>query len=375
MTRTSAAVLSRRIALTAVVAAVLLAATLRAHDSEQTQVTLNFAPDGQFDLVVSNDANWLLLRLERFDPESQPTIGSLSPAERDARLAALSQVFMDRVVLFVDGHEVRPESVTYEAPGRDANGEPARNAAYHLRGWMPLTARSLRWYYGLVVDPYPLAVRRADTREVSETVLGDAWSGPIDLAGQFIVASPWDVTRRYATLALTSILPRGPEHILFLLGLLLLGPASRAWSMRLAVFAVALSASLSMCTLGSIELPDRALEVLVALSIVWIALDCLLARRARAWQLVPIVAAGIVHGASLAQHVLDTSPFRDDPALIALALNLGAAGGQLAVAGLGLLCLASYGARVWYRRRIVVPASIALACAGAYWTLVRATGV
>jgi len=172
-----------------------------------------------------------------------------------------------------------------------------------------------------------------------------------------------------------SILPRGPEHILFLLGLLLLGPASRVWSVRLAVFAVALSASLSVCTLGSIEMPRRPLELLVALSIVWIALECLLARRPRARQLLPIAAAGLVHGASLARQILDTSPFRDDPVLVTLALNLGAAGGQLAVAGVGLLCLASYAARGWYRRRIVVPASIALACAGAYWTFVRAAGV
>ena len=114
---------------------------------------------------------------------------------------------------------------------------------------------------------------------------------------------------------------------------------------------------------------------LVALSIVWVAVEGLLAKPPRVWQLVPIAGAGIAHGASLAQRVLDGSPFRTEPILTTLALNLGAAGGQLIVAGVALACLASYGARGWYHQRIVVPASIALVCAGAYLTIVRAAGV
>src|SRR5262245_54556642 len=37
-----------------------------AHDLERTAVTLTIQSDGRFDLVVENDPNWLLLRLERF---------------------------------------------------------------------------------------------------------------------------------------------------------------------------------------------------------------------------------------------------------------------------------------------------------------------
>ena len=36
-----------------------------------------------------------------------------------------------------------------------------------------------------MVDPYPLAIRRADGRVVVEEIGGDAWSGTIDLSGQF----------------------------------------------------------------------------------------------------------------------------------------------------------------------------------------------
>ena len=50
---------------------------------------------------------------------------------------------------------------------------------------MPIDAQTLRWYYGLVIDPYPLTIRRADGRVIVEEVQGDAWSRTIDLSGQF----------------------------------------------------------------------------------------------------------------------------------------------------------------------------------------------
>src|SRR5438034_11653630 len=142
---------------TIAVAALLLllpAARAGAHDAEHTQVSLAFAPDGWFVLDVSNDPNWLKLRMEPFRGN-----------------------FADRVVLWVDGREVRPSSVEF-VPGDTL-------ATYRLRGRMPLDARSLRWYYGLVIDPYPLTIRRADGRVVVEEVGGDAWSRTIDLSGQF----------------------------------------------------------------------------------------------------------------------------------------------------------------------------------------------
>ncbi len=138
----------------------VLAVPARAHDPERTEVALTFARDGSFVLDVSNDPNWLRQRMERFEGN-----------------------FIDRVVLWVDGREVRPVSAAYLA-ARSEDGL----ATFRLRGRVPHDARTLRWYYGLVIDPYPIAVHRADGQTVTETVAGDAWSRPIDLSGQF--ASP-----------------------------------------------------------------------------------------------------------------------------------------------------------------------------------------
>ncbi len=132
---------------------VALGTNLTAHDLEKTQVSIVFANDGSFVADVANDPAWLKLRLE-----------------------SIPGPFADRVVFWVDGREIRPESVEL-VPG------PA--AVNRLRGHVPLNAQTLRWYYGLVIDPYPLTIRRADGRMVVEEVQGNAWSRTIDLSGQF----------------------------------------------------------------------------------------------------------------------------------------------------------------------------------------------
>ena len=156
-----------------VLAVAALGAPARAHDVERTRVTLTFAEDGRFVLDVAHDPNWLLLRLESFAGGVVPA--GVTAAARDARLAALGPVMVDRVVLWVDGREIRPESAEYL---------PA-DTTFRLRGRMPLDARTLRWLYGSVLDPYPLIVRRADGRTLTELIEGSNWSGTLDLSGQF----------------------------------------------------------------------------------------------------------------------------------------------------------------------------------------------
>src|SRR5918995_5415116 len=172
----------RPLAVAGLVVAVLIARP-DAHDLERTRVTLTFAEDGAFVLDIAHDPNWLLLRLESFDrstrvrsPGTSREMPSwMNDAGRDARIAALAPVLMDRVVLWVDGREVRPDSAEYLP----------METSYRLRGRMPLDARSLRWLYGSVGDPYPLIVRRADGRTLTEVIEGSNWSGTIDLSGQF----------------------------------------------------------------------------------------------------------------------------------------------------------------------------------------------
>jgi hypothetical protein len=155
-----------------------LRVSVAAHDLEKTQVSIVFARDGSFVADVVNDPAWLALRRE-----------------------SVPGPFADRVVFWVDGREIRPESVEL------IGGATATN---RLRGRVPLDARTLRWFYGLVIDPYPLTIHRADGRIIVEEVQGNAWSRTIDLSGQFHapLVSPRSVGIGFIVLLLLPIVGR-----------------------------------------------------------------------------------------------------------------------------------------------------------------------
>jgi hypothetical protein len=157
---------------------VVCVADVQTHDLEKTQVVITFNRDGSFIVDVSNDPRWL----------------------RD-RMQSIPGPFADRIVLWVDGREIRPETVEL-IHGSETD-------IHRLHGRMPIDAKTLRWYYGLVIDPYPLTLRRADGRIVVEEIAGGAWSVPLDLSGQFRAPS-WLSARITAIVFVVAILLAPP---------------------------------------------------------------------------------------------------------------------------------------------------------------------
>lgn len=344
-----------------------------AHDLERTQVSLRFSADGAFVLEVANDPNWLLLRLERFAGPVAPAYRD--PQQRDRRLAELATVFIDRVVLFVDGREARPSSAEYVPPRpATASDNLPPLAAYRLRGRLPPDARTLRWFYGLVIDPYPMTLRHADGSSLTVWIAGEAWSGGLDLTGRVQAPTRGQVARQYLALGYTHILPKGLDHILFVLGLFLLSLRLRPILMQVTSFTIAHSITLGLTMYGIVSLSSRVVEPLIALSIAYVAVENLVTTELKRWRLALVFSFGLLHGMGFAGVLRELGLPRSEFLTALLTFNLGVEGGQLTVIGLALLCVVWYGRREWYHRRVVVPASAAIAGIGIYWTIVR-TGI
>lgn len=352
---------------------------LHAHDLERTTVHLDVAADGAFTLRLAHDPSWLLLRMASFAGTSD--VSPTDAAARDARLRVLAPSAIDRVVLFVEfadeagasvRHEVRPDTSAYTPPPAQVPAGEFALAAYTLRGRLPAGARSLRWYYGMVADPYPLTLTLPDGSTRTEWVQGDAWSTALPLGGT-LVARPWQTRlREYLWLGYTHILPKGVDHLLFVAGLFLLAARLRPVLVQVTTFTVAHSVTLGLALYDVVSLPSRVVEPLIALSIVYVAIENLRTHTLSARRVALVFLFGLLHGLGFAGVLTGLALPRSDVALGLAGFNLGVEGGQLTAIAVLALALGPWRDRPWYRRRVVVPASIAIALVGAYWTVTRA---
>jgi hydrogenase/urease accessory protein HupE len=346
--------------------------TVWGHDLERTIVVLTCAPDGSFVVEVRNDPAWLLLRLESVAGGSVPP--GMTPAARDARLRELAGTFVDRVVLFTAGREIRPNAVEYipppdQAPDRAASVTPL--ATFRLAGTLPPNAATLRWLYGLVIDPYPMTIRSANGAATTEWINGSDWSGIIALAASAPRRTRLETAREYLQLGYTHILPKGLDHILFVLGLFLLNVRLRPVLLQVTTFTIAHSITLALSMYGVVSLPAPVVEPLIALSIAYVAIENLVTSQIRPWRLVLVFGFGLLHGLGFAGVLADLGLPREEFLAALLSFNAGVEAGQLTVIALAAAVVLWWRERAWYRHVVVTPASIAIAFVGIYWTIAR----
>jgi hypothetical protein len=350
-----------------------LARPALAHESEKTRVVLNLSADGTFTLDVANDPMWLLLRLETFAGGSVPA--NLTPQQRDARLAQLTSVMADRIVLFVDAHEVRANTVEYVPPDTDQGSgigdQRIALARFHFVGAMPRDATRLRWLYGLVGDRYPLEIRQPDGSLTIEWIDGTNWSGVIDLSHSFARPTRLEIIGQYLLLGYTHILPKGLDHVLFVLGIFLLSPRPRTMLLQVTAFTIAHSITLGLSMYGVLALPSRFVEPLIALSIAYVAIENLVTRELKPWRLALVFMFGLLHGLGFAGVLRELGLPRGEFLTALLTFNLGVEAGQLTVIAAAMIVVSPFVKKAWYRGRVVMPASLLIASVGVYWFVLR----
>ena len=200
--------------------------------------------------------------------------------------------------LFVDAHEVRAADVEYRPAANRTRR--MRSRTFRLTGSMPRDATRLRWLYGLVADPYPLEIRQPDGSSTVEWIEGTNWSDVIDLSKSFTRPTRLEIARQYLWLGYTHILPKGLDHILFVLGIFLLSPRWKTMLLQVTAFTVAHSITLGLSIYGIVSLPSRIVEPLIALSIAYVAIENLLTRELKPWRLALVFMFGLLHGLGFA---------------------------------------------------------------------------
>jgi hydrogenase/urease accessory protein HupE len=181
----------------------------------------------------------------------------------------------------------------------------------------------------------------------------------------------WAVAARFLPAGVHHILI-GPDHVLFLVGLLLLGGSLRQLALVVTAFTLAHSLTLTLAVLGIVSPPARLVEPAIALSIVYVGADNLLVKSGR--DLRPWIALvfGLVHGLGFASVLREMDLPRRALGWSLFSFNLGVEIGQLVVVAVVASALAAVKARSeWARRRLAVIGSAGVVVAGGVWFVQR----
>lgn len=196
-------------------------------------------------------------------------------------------------------------------------------------------------------------------------------SAPVALAGGGAMGSAQAFVA-YIPVGFDHIVPQGLDHILFVLGLFFLSLHMRPLLWQVSSFTVAHTLTLGLAALGYVNLPGSIVEPLIAASIVFVAVENILAKGFSYWRPLVVFGFGLLHGLGFAS-VLGEFGLPEGafvPAL--LGFNVGVELGQLAVIA-GAFALVGYwfGGKEWYTRVIAMPASAAIALVGGWWFIER----
>lgn len=353
-------------------------ATLAAHAHELGAIRVqgHFERAGTYRFEISADATHPVPATPAGRPLPAVEVRGIEAAKDPGVAAWLRAVAGAAVVSFDDRAADSDLSVTLPPADPSDPFATAPRPILLLAGKVPSDAREASFRVDLPIGSFPVSFQNpGEAQAVYRWQEPGAESEPFRLAGVEEALTRGEVVGRYLYLGFTHILPKGLDHILFVLGLFLLSLRWKPLLAQITAFTIAHTMSLALATLGWIQLSPRIVEPLIAVSIVYVAIENVFARDLKKSRVALVFAFGLLHGLGFAGVLSELGLPRSEFVPALLSFNLGVELGQLAVIALAFLAVGVFRTRPWYKMRVAVPASLAIAAVGLYWAVTRALGL
>ena len=276
--------------------------------------------------------------------------------------------------------------------------ELARDSVLHFSGKVPPGSKTLSWQWhkrfgnaalrisspdqpelfstylldGKQSEAIPLAnASRTDNSACDEVQKSKNPGGCINSASSTFM-SKWNVFKNYLEVGFVHIIPKGLDHILFVVGLFLLSTSLRPLLIQVTTFTLAHSVTLALGIYGIINIPAAIVEPLIAASIVYVSIENIFLKHLSKWRPVVVFLFGLLHGLGFASVLTEIGLSPNNFVTGLVAFNLGVEFGQLTVIAICFLLVGIwFGKKPWYHERITVPASIVIALIATYWFFER----
>ena len=340
--------------------------------SPGTDVAAHPVPFSYVDLHVRPGALEVAIVAHSFDLayelKLEPVEAILAPATLSARAGEVAALLRDRLSLMGDGDALTGGD--WSAPEPLADRQSVR-----LRGRLPLPAAVGRIDVNAQMFPYDPQHRTFLNVYEKGGVTAQAILDRNRTRFEYFTGSrqgTWAVLQKFVPSGIHHILI-GPDHLLFLVGLLLLGGSIRQLLIVVTAFTIAHSITLSLAALRMVIPPANAIEPAIALSVVYVGADNLLVRSGgrdtRPWI---AFAFGLIHGFGFANVLRDMDLPTRALGWTLFGFNVGVEVGQLFVVVIVASALAWIRSRseiAW--QRLAVAGSIVVMLAGAFWFVQR----
>ncbi len=243
------------------------------------------------------------------------------------------------------------------------------------------SVENLQWYYPERFGDNAVRVRQID--EVNEKWHWSEWqwlrsdqsSKPFSLDELFTRQPVTDVIISYMVIGFEHIVPKGSDHILFILGIFLLSIKMKPLLWQVTMFTIAHTITLGLSMNGVISLPPNIVEPLIALSIAYVGIENIFAKHLHKSRLLLVFCFGLLHGLGFAGVLADFGMPDDDFVIALISFNVGVELGQLTVILAAFLAVGLwFSARPWYRKVIIIPGSAVISVVGLLWTFQRLGG-
>jgi hydrogenase/urease accessory protein HupE len=179
----------------------------------------------------------------------------------------------------------------------------------------------------------------------------------------------------YFKLGFNHIIPQGIDHVLFIIGICLINTKLKSIIYQASAFTIAHTIALALSMKSIIVAPSPVIEPIIALSIVFVAIENIILHELKPWRILLVFMFGLIHGMGFASSLNEIGLPPDKFFTSILMFNVGVEVCQILIIALVFsLMINPFKNKIWYRYRVVYPISIAIALVSSYWTIERLIG-
>ncbi len=364
-----------------------------AHEIRPAIVDFTFNQAGYYALSIQHNLEALIAEVgsqhqdtnESSNTIKYNTLRNLPATELNKEFEKFNADFLTKMQLTFDGKVQKLKILDIDIP-EVGDTDLARDSIINISGLIPEGTKNLSWKWD---SSFGNAVFRVSSEQnpdlyssyLTEGKMSDQVAIGIDCsdpenAQKVGVCAPkashWQAFKNYLQVGFVHIVPKGLDHILFVVGLFLLSTHLRPLLIQVTSFTLAHSVTLAMGIYGIVSIPASIVEPLIAASIIYVCLENIYSDKLSRWRPIIVFLFGLLHGLGFAGVLTEIGLTSENFVTGLLGFNIGVEFGQLAVI---TACFISFGYwfrdKSWYRQRITIPASIVIAIIAAYWFIER----